>query len=183
MNINKRNAHRVLTLILVLSFCFATSMAMACPFCSAPSLTMTQQVDQSDVVVLTEWQSSKRGNAEKPGETELVITDIIKNEKEPLKKGDLIKLARFRSGKEGQLMILMGTQGDEEIEWDSPIEVTELSYNYLAQAPNPETPDVERLAYYMKFLEFPEELVAGREFAVQELQLNSRFHDIGTVRF
>lgn len=29
----------------------------------------------------------------------------------------------------------------------------------------------------------PEELVAGREFAVQELQLNTRFHDIGTVRF
>lgn len=156
---------RFCKLAIVVLLCLSTSVVIACPFCSAPSLTLTQQIDQSDVVVLSSWQSSKRGTADVAGETELVVTDIVKNEGKPLQTGNLIKLARFRSGKEGQLMVLMGTQGEEEVEWDSPIEVNELSYNYMAQAPHVEAPDTERLAYFLKFLEFPDELVASDAYA------------------
>jgi hypothetical protein len=47
------------------------------------------------------------------------------------------------------------------LDWASPVEVSETSFNYVAQLPSPETPSDKRLAYFLKFLEFPDPLVAN----------------------
>jgi hypothetical protein len=74
--------------------------------------------------------------------------------------GGRITLARHRAGKPGDLFLLTGSRGTS-IEWGSPLEVTETSFNYMVQAPSPEVPTRKRLEYFVRFLEFPDETVAG----------------------
>jgi hypothetical protein len=193
--------------------------ALCCPFCSAPSLTMSEQVAQSDAIVLVQWVSGKMSEGQSAGETTYEIVKVVKqpdnNPKkakpaasaelststdaiaavdtglapgvdsaenkitesadsaapsaEPakattpsetvLQQGEKITLARYRAGKPGDLFLLMGTKGTV-IEWSSPLEVTEASFQYITQAPSTEADPLQRLRYFVKFLEFPDDLVA-----------------------
>ncbi len=143
----------------------AVQPALACPFCSAPSLTLTEQVDQADAVVLAEWTSAKKAEDPKEtGSTAYTIKQVVKGGSESIKAGEKITLARYRVGKPGDLFLLMGTSGTS-IEWGSPLEVSESSFNYLAQSPAPGLPTQKRLVYFLKYLEFPDELVANDAYA------------------
>ncbi len=202
----------------------------ACPFCSAPSQTLGEQVAQADAVVLAQWVEGTRPENETAGSSTYEIVQVAKqppavppnarpagagnasasaatgsssetgakplevsigtetvtagvgdipdlapkaaaastaaaSEPIDLHQGDRIVLARFRAGKKGDLFLLMGTRNGSTIEWGSPLEVTETSYNYVVQAPSREKPARERLSYYMKFLEFPDRTVADDAFA------------------
>lgn len=142
---------------------FAGQAAYSCPFCSAPSLTLAEQVAQSDAVVLVQWASGKKGDEKLPGNTVYEIKQVVRNFKDGLKAGQKISIPRYRESKPGDLFMIMGTKADreKEVEWGSPLEVTETSFNYIAQAPSPEIPTGKRLEYYVKFLEFDDQLVAN----------------------
>ncbi len=76
----------------------------ACPFCSAPSLTLTEQLSQSDVAVLAQWSEAEKGTLEKAGKTVFEIKEIIRqSDKGKLKVGDQITINRHRPGKKGNL--------------------------------------------------------------------------------
>jgi hypothetical protein len=138
--------------------------AVACPFCSAPSLTLSEQLAQSDAVVLVKWVEGKMSKGQVAGSTTYTIESVLKGPEELLNKGDEIALARYRVGKKGDQFILMGSRGTV-IEWGSPLEVTKTSYRYLANAPGPKEPQKQRLAYYLNYLEFPDQLVSNDAFA------------------
>ena len=50
------------------------SFAVSCPFCSAPSLTLSEQMAQSDAVVLVEWVRGRKPTDEQEG---LVVGIIV----------------------------------------------------------------------------------------------------------
>jgi len=198
--------------------------AESCPFCSAPSLTLSEQIAQSDAIVLVQWVSGNMTEGQSAGDTTYEIVKVVKQpgdmpakdaktatkeapatadtnavasdttgsgpgtgattttvekptdaeqpagaDSKPtntstksetvLHAGDHITLARYRAGKPGDLFLLMGTKGTV-IEWSSPLEVTEASFQYIIQAPSPETATAQRLKYFVKFLEFPDPMVA-----------------------
>lgn len=138
-------------------------LAEACPFCAAPSLTMAEQVAQSDATVLVIWSSGIKGTDDSAGSTTFEVKQVVRNFKDSVKVGEKITLPRYRAAKAGDLFMLMGTQTEKgkSIEWGSPLEVTETSFNYIAQAPSPELPVAKRLEYYVKFLENPQDLIAN----------------------
>ncbi len=143
----------------------AATESRSCPFCSAPSLTFSEQLASADAAVLVQWVSGKKGDQDKPGKTIYEVTQVLRNNKaKTLEEGQRIEMARLRPGKEGDLFLIFGTQGNE-LEWGSPIEVTETSFNYIAQAPSPETNNQKRLEYFMKFLEFPDEMISNDAYA------------------
>ena len=156
---------------------------LACPFCSAPSLTFSEQLASADAAVLVQWVSAKQGKSDDDGVTDpdrttYEIAEVLRSPKgETLKKGEKIELARYRSGKKGDLFLIFGTRGNQ-LEWGSPIEVTETSYNYIAQAPSPESDKQKRLEYFLKFLEFPDEMIANDAYAEFA---NAPYHDIVKV--
>ncbi len=166
--------------VLALAVCVALSAfasAMACPFCSAPSLTLTEQISQSDAIALVQYVKGTKPDEDQPGSTVYKVVDVLKGPKDEVKKGDKISLVRYRVGDPGDLFVLMGTQGTV-IEWGSPLEVTETAYQYMAQAPSPEAPISKRLAYFIKFLENPDQLIANDaygEFA------NAPYADIAAI--
>ena len=85
---------------------------------------------------------------------------MARGPKDKLKKDDKITVPRFRAGKKGDLFMLFGTK-DKEIDWSSPLEVTETTYQYIVQSPSPESMPGKRLEYFLKFLEFSDQLVSN----------------------
>ncbi|MCA9015833.1 MAG: hypothetical protein KDA77_10920 [Planctomycetaceae bacterium] len=137
----------------------------ACPFCSAPSLTLTEQLSQSDVAVLAQWTEAEKGTLDKAGKTVFEIKEIVRQaDKDKLKAGDQITINRHRPGKKGNLFLLLGTKGTT-VDWGDPIEVTETSFHYISQAPAPEEKTSKRLKYFLKFLEFPDQMISNDAYA------------------
>lgn len=142
------------------------SAALACPFCEAPSLTLTEQLNQADVAVLAQWVSLEEADRDEglPGSTTFEIVDIVHDSTAGLDRGERIDLARARAAKPGDLFLLLGTQSTD-VEWSSPLEVSETSYQYMRQAPTKESNPTERLAYFLQFLEYPDPLIANDAYA------------------
>ena len=158
----------VTTILLVcLARLLATAEAVACPFCSAPSLTLTEQLNASQASVLVQWAGGEEANREQnfSGTTNYEIVEIIQDDSGKLKTGKKIQLDRYRASKLGDLFVLLGTTTDDRIEWSSPLEVSETSFNYMKQAPTQEADPTARLAYFMRFLEYPDKLIADDAYA------------------
>jgi len=143
------------------------TLVQACPFCSAPTQTLSEQLSGAQAAVLVQWVSGKEANRDEGfvGETEYQIVQLVRDESHTLKKDARILLDRYRVAKPGDLFLLFGTQINERIEWSSPLEVSEASFNYVVQAPSKESPVTQRLGYYLKFLEYPDPLVADDAYA------------------
>ncbi len=174
----------------VFSFAAATvgllavaNAAVACPFCSAPSLTLSEQAAQSDVVLLAKWKSGVKGSIddETASSTTFEVTKVLKGS---LKPGDVIKQAGYQPADEGSPFLLTGL-GSDVVQWDVPTPFSEKAYDYLAKAPSPKKDDGEkvsyksRLPYFIKNLEAADETIANDayyEFA------NAPYEDIVAVK-
>ncbi|MDF1745870.1 MAG: hypothetical protein P1V19_19380 [Gimesia sp.] len=157
MNGLKKHIHNRFFLGLICSLLVVAQspFVTACPFCSAPSLTLTEQLSQSDVAVLVQWSEAEKGTLEKAGKTVFEIKEIVnQTDKDKLKVGDQITINRHRPGKKGNLFLLLGTKGTS-IDWGDPIEVTETSFHYISK----------RLRYFLKFLEYPDQMVSNDAYA------------------
>lgn len=152
--------------------------SLACPFCAAPSLTLSEQASVADALVLVEWAAGKKGDKEKPGSTTYEIVQVAKG---PGKMGERLTLDRYRPGKEGDLFMILGSAVEKsgKLEWGSPFEVTETSFNYVKQAPPPESPVTKRLEYFVKFLEFSDPTISNDAFAEFA---NAQYKDVVAIR-
>jgi len=158
----------------------AATAAFACPFCSAPSQTLAEQVAQADSVCLVQFVKGAPAKDQDPGSSTYEVLQVVKTPQGTITKGDHINLSRFRAGKSGDMFLVMGTRAGKEnnIEWGSPTEITELAFSYVAQAPPPEVPISKRLKYFVRFLEFPDQLVANDAYG--ELA-NAPYKDIAAI--
>lgn len=126
----------------------------ACPFCSAPSLTLTEQLSGADAAVLAKWTGGTPAKLSDAGSTDFEVLEVVQQPAaNKLKAGSKINLIRYRSGKPGDLFLLLGTVGAGNIEWGSPLEVTQASFEYMKNSPKPDQPSTKRLAYFLKYLE------------------------------
>ncbi len=147
------------TLRALLIFCSLTTFASACPFCPGLRLTLSQQVSRSDAVVLVQWVETQQKSQNTPAHTTLQTIHALKNPGDVIQTGQRIKLARYQPGNKGDLFLLTGKK-KTLIEWDPPLEVTETSYQYIVQAPPLEARPQDRLSYFLKFLEYPDNTIA-----------------------
>jgi hypothetical protein len=157
--------------------------AVACPFCSAPSLTLSEQAAQSDVVLLAKWKSGIKGNIDDDtaSSTTFEVTKVLKG---PMKPGDLIKQAGYQPAEKGAPFLLTGL-GSDVVQWDVPTPFSEKAFDYLVKAPSPHKDDGEkvsyktRLPYFIKSLEADDETIANDayyEFA------NAPYEDIVAIK-
>ena len=183
----KRTSRSALALAaVVLSSLLATPEPVAaerlcCPFCAAPSLTLAEQLSQADAAALVIWAGAKKAREidgkRLPSETTYEIREVIRNGRGAVKKGQRVRLSRFRSGRKGDMFLLLGSRA-ARVEWGSPLPVTETSYQYIVQAPSPEAAATKRLAYFIKFLEYPDRQIADDAYAEFA---NAPYKDIAAV--
>lgn len=93
---------------------------LACPFCEAPSLTLTEQLNQADAAALVQWVKGEPADREKgfPGTTTYEVIEVVHDSSGTLKPKLPVVLDRYRAGKKGDLFLLLGTQTDS-LEWSS----------------------------------------------------------------
>lgn len=160
-----------LSLALAAAAVFFPAPGAACPFCSAPSLTLGEQYARADAAVLVEWVSGEMQAKDRLGSTTYEIVQVARkpgkaNEGKTIEKGKKITLERYRAGKRGDLLLLLGSRlkGDA-LEWGSPLDVSADCYNYIVDAPSLDAKPEKRLAYYLKFLEHADRMVADDAYA------------------
>jgi len=149
------------TILLAVALLSLTATASACPFCPAPQVTLSERVSQSNAVALGQWISATRKTKEKPASTTFQIVHLAANPGKLLQPGNRVTLARYRAAQAGDLFLLLGHR-KTIIEWDDPLAVTETGYQYVIQAPPQESRD--RIGYFLKFLEYPDETIAADAF-------------------
>jgi hypothetical protein len=146
-----------------------SAAVVACPFCSAPSMTLTEQLADADAAVLVKWIGGTPAKLTDAGSTEFEIVEVVHQPAVgKLDKGQKLNVVRFRSGKAGDLFLLLGTSGVGKVEWGSPLEVTQQGFDYMKNSPKPKEPPAKRLQYFLKYLENPDRMIgddAYGEFA------------------
>ncbi|WP_397571457.1 hypothetical protein [Schlesneria sp. T3-172] len=142
-----------------------SDLAMSCPFCAAPSLTLSEQVAQADAVVLAKWTGGRPANLSDAGTTELEVIEVVHQaEGGKLAPGSPISLIRYRTAKPGDQFMLFGTKVDSAIEWGSPLEVSKVAYEYMRNSPKPTVAAGERLKYFLKYLESEDKMIGDDAF-------------------
>ena len=136
---------------------FLTAALAGCPFCEAPSLTLSEQLAGSDVVVLATWLEADRGGPASPAFTRFEVKKAVKGPYEP---GKVLKLAGYQTGTLGET-VLLTAGGGQLLQWDLPTPISADGFEYLREAPAKGVPTAERLPFYLKYLEHPDELVAS----------------------
>ncbi len=162
---NRFRTSLVAAALLLVAIASPLPQARACPFCGVAQMTLTEQLASADAAVLVQWVGGDKDTEAKVGNTTYQIQQIVKGPKS-LTKDQKVTLDRYRTGKSGDLFVLLGTDlgNGKGLEWGSPLEVSETSFNYMSQAPSPETVASKRLAYFLKFLEFPDPIISNDAF-------------------
>lgn len=177
--LSRKNSQKLIAaLVMFLVSSLVSDQAQTCPFCSAPSLTFIEQMDEAKAVVLARWVSTSKAEGDKPASSVYEVVEYLKGPEEELQKGTKITLPVFRNAKEDDLFFFTGI-GEKDLEWNPPVEMTHAAFDYLKNAPGSKEPARTRLSYYLKFLENEDELIATdaySEFA------NAPFEEIELVK-
>jgi hypothetical protein len=158
-----RTSFIVATIAAMLKF---ADIAMACPICGVPTVTVAERYARADAALLAEWVSVRGAQGTTPETTAFEIVQTPRNPEEAFKNGERIDVPVYAQGKSGDLYLLLGRKDEKlGIKWENPLPVSETSFQYIVQAPPLETPAEKRLAYFVKFLEFPDVTIANDAFA------------------
>ena len=141
--------------------------ARACPICGVPTVTLSERLARSDTALLVEWVSARPSQGQKPESTTFEIVQVQRDSLGLYQAQSRIDVESFTQGKAGNLYLLLGNKDEKgQIKWQGlPVPVSETSFQYLVQAPPPESPAEQRLGYFVKFLEFPDLTIANDAFA------------------
>ena len=144
------------------------SASLACPFCPPTQPTFSEQLAESDVACLVKWVSvtqSKSLDEVGSATTTFEIVQLLRGRETDFPVKSKITVDFLRMGKPGNLFLVFGKRDEKQIAWSAPVEVTEISYEYIRQAPPLETAAKVRLQYFLKFLEFGDPTIANDAFA------------------
>jgi hypothetical protein len=172
---------RLLVAVLAVLLAGRPAAVSACPFCSAVSLTFSQEIAQSQVAVIarlieppTQASLSSRADGPLPKGRLAVV--------EALKGGDLldgaelldvdgvrqIETIMIEAKPAGTTYLLMAVEPPKLI-WGSPIPVSERGIDYLKKLADLPAKGADRLAFFQKYLEDADDTLARDaydEFAV-----------------
>ena len=155
----------------IISLVALTTAVAACPFCPPSGPTTSEQMSQADLALLVKWVRVIEPKGELAGadpQTEFRIVEAIKSPKDAgqtFQKGSTVKVNFHRDGRPGDQFLLTAQVVNGETNWNPVWEVSEVSYNYVKQAPAFDKSPSERLPYFLKFLEFGDPFIANDAFA------------------
>jgi hypothetical protein len=156
---------------------FAACNVSACPFCSAMSLTLSQEMKAADVVVVGELVALPKnadgenaafapGIGEAPLKSKFKILETLKGG-EHLKKVKEIEAVYFGDSPIGTQFMVTGID-PKDVAWATPIPLPKEGRKYLADIMKLPESGADRLAFFEGYLENPDQMLsrdAHDEFA------------------
>lgn len=173
----RKSASPSLVLVMVHMLVCATG-ARACPFCKAPTRTLSEQTAGADVVLVANWVSANsRIDVNGKGSTSFEVIDAIRGNS-TLAMRQRITLDRYQPGSEGDLFLLLGSK-ERQMAWSDPVPITKAAIQYVRQIPQDRVPVETRLLYFLKYLDSQDKTVA--EDAHSEFA-NANYSDVLKIR-
>jgi hypothetical protein len=137
------------------------ALANACPFCSAVSQTFSEEINTMDVAVIAKLDKVAK-KSDQPGDeipkATFEITQVIKGEG-LVKPGETFETLYFGDGAPGKSFLVMGID-PPKIMWSTPLPLAERAKTYLTSILKLPKDGIDRLAYFLKYLEDEDELLA-----------------------
>ena len=147
--------------------------AGACPYCPPTDATLSEKLSESDAACIVNFLDAKNGAELSMQTTRFQVIQLMKPSPH-CKVDEIITVPIGVTANPGDTYLLMGQLKQDEIEWSLPLEIDEVSREYVKQAPSPEFKPAEaRLAYFLKFLDVKNPLISNDafgEFARAEFQ-------------
>jgi hypothetical protein len=128
----------------------------ACPFCTAASQTLRQEMLSMDAVAFGSLVADDR--AEIDGMASFKIDKVLVGDA-LIKVNQSIQATYFGPGKSTKRFLLMGVD-PKDLVWSSPLPITPEAEKYIEGLRSlPEDP-IQRLAFYQNYFEHPDSLLA-----------------------
>lgn len=144
----------------------------ACPFCDTTQQTLSEELAASDASVIAVLETpvkpatdDKTGTENDPFEEDesgpykgakFRIVEVIRGD---LKPGDVIEAVYFGEEDKDKKFLINGIQG-AQLDWGSPLPLTEKAVEYVKQLPSVPKAESERLRFFMNYLENADPLLA-----------------------
>lgn len=144
-----------------------TDRSWGCPFCTVTT-TLTERIEQSETCCVVEWMSGRAGDPDRvdPGATQVRIVHIFQDKTGRHTHGEIVPLSSFSPGQPGDRFLLFGIPAEGgALQWEGLLECPPELLAYLLQRPPEGRPNVERLGYFLGFLEHPQETIAVDAYA------------------
>lgn len=152
--------------VFVAGFAVVPQSVLACPFCSAVSQTLRQEMATMDVVVIAEAIPGAERDAD-TGEVPLKVVSILKGE-EHIKVDTVVRTVYYGGVEPGRRFMLSGVEPGELL-WSSPLPVDKRAEEYLVKVTQLPDDDLARLRFYQQYLQDESTMLARDaydEFAV-----------------
>ena len=143
--------------------------ALACPFCSAVSQTLTQEIAGSDVVVIARLiklpsEDEQTLDLDDPdsGTAQFEVLEIIRGDDlagGPPAIGSTIKVVYFGSSNQKKNFLISGIAA-KRIDWTTPLPLSDRGIEYIKTLSTLPEEGAERLAHFLNYLEDEDPLLA-----------------------
>lgn len=166
----KRASYLAVVLGCWLALVGATSVALACPFCSAVSQTFSQEMETMDVVViakLTKLPPEPDPDAPSDVGSDLAkaqfqVVEILKGDKlvDAKQPVETLYFGEGSLGKEFLIMAVRETPESTKLQWTTPLLLSDRAKEYLHKLPSLPKAGADRLAFFQQYLEDKDESLA-----------------------
>lgn len=139
-----------------------TAVAVACPFCSVETQTLTEETRGSDALVLAKLlkEAPASANAADPnsGTATFQIVEVLHGQ-EALKGTKEIGVVFFGDANREKIYLVNGI-GKDKIDWTTPLPLSEAAVKYVKQLWSVPQNGADRLAFFQEYLEHEDPLLA-----------------------
>ena len=154
----------VLIIFALLTSALGQTLAIACPFCSAVSLTLSQEIAGSDVAVIARLvklpAEPSLDDLDDPdsGMAQFEVLETLRGDNPPA-RGEMVKVVYFGGNEQKKRFLLKGLVG-ERIDWNTPIALTERGVEYIKACGSLPEKGADRVQFFMGYLEDEDPLLA-----------------------
>ncbi|MEC8557160.1 MAG: hypothetical protein VXZ82_19325 [Planctomycetota bacterium] len=142
------------SLVFLLCVVLSAGNSWACPFCSAVSQTLRQEMSAMDTVAIAKIIPG----SETDSTAQFRVSSIIRGDK-LITTEQKLTINYFGKPKEDQNFLIMGVDPPELL-WSSPLPVSDVAVKYVEAIQKLPEENVKRLEFFINYLEHPESLLA-----------------------
>ncbi|MCC7474454.1 MAG: hypothetical protein IT425_03595 [Pirellulales bacterium] len=138
------------------------SRAVACPFCSVETKTLSEETGGADSVVLAKLVKEAPATAD-PGDpnsgmAKFSVVEVLKGAKE-LKGGSEIDVVFFGDSNREKVYLITGL-GEEKVDWTTPLPLSTAAVEYVRKLPSVPALGADRIEFFQEYLEHADPLLA-----------------------
>ncbi len=156
----------IIAIVAVASFTQTRMLARACPFCSAVSQTLRQEMEVMDAVVIATAVQGDLTRDKESGQVRMKIEKVLKGNN-LVKQGQEVQAIYYGDVAKGRRFMMSGVD-PPELQW-SCLPLTERGEAYVEKVTEVAEEPLERLRFYHNYLQDEEEMLARDaydEFAI-----------------